>query len=259
LAKHWRQTEPVRVYLCGPVTIESAGQVVCDGAVAGPQGRLLFAFLMSRTPHPSSKADLIRALWDEAPPPSAETALNAIISKLRRVLKQVGVAPPYGISNDVGTYRCAIPFAWLDIQTARTAVDRAEGALRAGELPTAWSHANVAATITRRPFLPEESRSWVQAQREMLTRVWRRATLVLSDVSTKREEFELGIHHASEVLAAEPFDEVACQMLMRAHAAAGNRAEALRVYSKCRKLFRDELGSEPSEKTAAVFLDILRA
>jgi DNA-binding SARP family transcriptional activator len=45
---------------------------------------------------------------------------------------------------------------------------------------------------------------------------------------------------------------------MKAHAAAGNRAEALRVYARCRKLFRDELGAEPSEKTANVFLSILR-
>jgi DNA-binding SARP family transcriptional activator len=42
-------------------------------------------------------------------------------------------------------------------------------------------------------------------------------------------------------------------------AAAGNRAEALRVYSKCRKLFRDELGATPSPQTEAVFLQILRA
>jgi len=46
---------------------------------------------------------------------------------------------------------------------------------------------------------------------------------------------------------------------MRAHATAGNRAEALRVYAKCRKLFRDELGTEPSEKTAGVFLSILKS
>jgi DNA-binding SARP family transcriptional activator len=46
---------------------------------------------------------------------------------------------------------------------------------------------------------------------------------------------------------------------MRAHAATGNRAEALRVYAKCRQLFRDELGSEPSTETAAVFLSILRS
>jgi len=59
--------------------------------------------------------------------------------------------------------------------------------------------------------------------------------------------------------AAEPFDELACQALMRAHAAAGNRAEALRVYSKCSTLFRDELGATPSPQTEAVFLRILRA
>jgi DNA-binding SARP family transcriptional activator len=46
---------------------------------------------------------------------------------------------------------------------------------------------------------------------------------------------------------------------MRAHAAAGNRAEALRVFANCRKLFRDELDAEPSEQTAALFLGILRA
>jgi len=52
---------------------------------------------------------------------------------------------------------------------------------------------------------------------------------------------------------------MACQALMRAHAAAGNRAEALRVYANCRRLFRDELGAEPSEQTASVFVSILRS
>jgi len=52
---------------------------------------------------------------------------------------------------------------------------------------------------------------------------------------------------------------VACQMLMRAHAAAGNRAEALRIYARGRTLFKDELGSEPSDTAPAVFLDILKA
>jgi DNA-binding SARP family transcriptional activator len=93
----------------------------------------------------------------------------------------------------------------------------------------------------------------------MIARVLRRALLVLSVVSTRNGEYELGIQHAAEALTAEPFDELACQALMRAHAAAGNRAEALRVYSRCRKLFRDELGATPSPQTEAVFLQILRA
>ena len=46
---------------------------------------------------------------------------------------------------------------------------------------------------------------------------------------------------------------------MRMHAAAGDRAEALRVLGRCRELLRDELGISPSPQTEAVYLDILRA
>jgi DNA-binding SARP family transcriptional activator len=40
----------------------------------------------------------------------------------------------------------------------------------------------------------------------------------------------------------EPFRETAYQLLMKTHAAAGDRAEALRVYARCREVLRDELG-----------------
>jgi SARP family transcriptional regulator, regulator of embCAB operon len=251
-------TNGCRVYLCGQVTIERAGRVLSDAALAGPQGRLLFAFLGTRRTHSIAKAQVIDAVWGGQIPPSADTALNALVSKLRSALRQLGVPRPHGIATEVGTYQFQVPVSWIDIEDARTAIDRAEGALRRGDLSVAWSHANVAAAITRRSFLPDEQRSWVQHHRDVVARVLRRALLVLSSVSTSNKEYELGIQHAAEALAAEPFDELACQRLMRAHAEAGNRAEALRVYAACRKLFRDELGAEPSDKTSAVFLDILR-
>jgi DNA-binding SARP family transcriptional activator len=248
-----------RVYLCGRVTVERLGRVMTDGALAGPQGRLLFAFLGTRRNHPISKAQVIDAVWGAKTPPSAETAINALISKLRTTLRGLGIPSPHGVATEVGTYQFLIPGAWIDIEHARTAVDRAEGALRRNAIGEAWADANVAAAITRQPFLPDEQRTWVEQQRTNLARLHRRALLTLSEASARNGEHELGIQHATEALAAEPFDEQACQALMRAHAAAGNRAEALRVYAACRKLFRDELGAEPSEKTAQVFLGILRS
>ena len=247
-----------RVYLCGRVTVERDGRLLTDAAIGGRQGRLLFAFLGTRRSQPVSKAELIDAIWGSRTPPSAETALNALVSKLRAALRKLGVARPYGVASDVGTYQFAVPSAWIDIEEARTAIDRAEGELRSNVLPTAWASANVAAVITRQPFLPNEDRSWVARQRSHLQRVSRRALLVLSAVSVRTGEHELAIQHAADVMSAEPFDEKACQALMRAHAAAGNRAEALRVYADCRRRFRDELGTEPSEQTASVFLNILR-
>ena len=46
---------------------------------------------------------------------------------------------------------------------------------------------------------------------------------------------------------------------MRAHAAAGNRAEALRAYEQCRQLLAEELGVAPSAETQAVHLMVLQA
>src|SRR5262245_45801628 len=248
-----------RIYLCGRVTVERNERTLTEAAIGGRQGRLLFAFLGSRRIQPWSKAQGIDAIWGSKAPPAADTALNALVSKLRAALRKLGLPRPHGVASDVGTYQFVIPAAWIDIEEARTAIDRAEGALRGNAMSNAWASANVAAAITRQPFLPDEEHLWIQHQRAQLQRVWRRALLVLSAVSVRNGEHELGIQHAADVLSAEPFDEMACQALMRAHAAAGNRAEALRVYANCRKLFRDELGAEPSEQTAKVFLSILRA
>lgn len=166
---------------------------------------------------------------------------------------------PHGVATESGTLQLALPDAWFDIESARASLDAAEGAWRCGDGPRAWAAANVAAVIARQSFLLDEDAAWVVREREALQRTWRRASIVLSFVSTAGGEHQLGIQHATEAYAAEPFDEVACQALMRAHAAAGNRAEALRVFARCRRLFRDELGAEPSDQTTNTFLAILRA
>jgi DNA-binding SARP family transcriptional activator len=248
-----------RIYLCGRVTVERNTRTLVDAAIGGRQGRLLFSFLGTRRTQPVSKGQLIDAIWGPRTPPSVDTALNALVSKIRAVLRTVGLPKPHGVCTDVGTYQFIMPSAWIDVEEARTALDRGEGALRRHALAEAWASANVAATITRQPFLLDEDRHWVHQQRVQLQRVCRRALLVLSAVSVRNGEHELGIQHAAEALSAEPFDEMASQALMRAHAAAGNRAEALRVYANCRRLFREELGAEPSEQTTAGFLSILRA
>lgn len=42
------------------------------------------------------------------------------------------------------------------------------------------------------------------------------------------------------------------------HAAAGNHAEALRVFARCREVLRDKLGVCPSPRTEPMFLENLR-
>lgn len=247
-----------RVYLCGRVTLECGGLVLRDGALGGAQCRLLLAFLGTRRTRLASRFETVEALWGAEPPPSVETSLNVIVSKLRGAMRSAGMPPPYGVATDAGAFQLALPEAWFDIEAARTSIDAAEGAIRRTDMAGAWAAANVAAVIARQSFLLDEDAAWVVRERDALQRIWRRASIVLSVVSTATGEHQLGIQHAAEAYAAEPFDEVACQALMRAHAAAGNRAEALRVFARCRRLFREELGADPSEQTTDTFLAILR-
>ncbi len=62
---------------------------------------------------------------------------------------------------------------------------------------------------------------------------------------------------AAEAVALDSFRESSYQLLMRAHGAGGNRAEAVRVYHPLRDLLTDELGTDPSRETEALYLELL--
>jgi DNA-binding SARP family transcriptional activator len=82
---------------------------------------------------------------------------------------------------------------------------------------------------------------------------------VLSAVSLQNGESELALQYANDMVALEPFRETGYQQLMRLHAQIGNRGEALRVFGRLRELLRDELGTNPSPQSEAIFLEILTA
>jgi DNA-binding SARP family transcriptional activator len=79
----------------------------------------------------------------------------------------------------------------------------------------------------------------------------------LAEVWLANGEHALAVNGAAEVVALEPFRDSAYLRLMRAHVAAGNRAEALRVYENCRRLLADELGADPAPETQALYLQLL--
>src|SRR4029079_11638852 len=64
---------------------------------------------------------------------------------------------------------------------------------------------------------------------------------------------------AEQTIVLAPFRETGYRRLMEAHVAAGNRAEALQVYERCRRLLADELGASPSPETETVYRDLLQA
>ncbi len=250
-----------RIYLTGSVAIEHGEHLIRERQFPGRQGRIAFVYLAVNRHRSIHRDELLAAIWPDDAPAQTESGLDAILSKLRGTLKSAGFAPAdAGVTVSSKTIALQLPIdAWIDLEAAANALDEAEGAFRRGDTITAWSMANVAVVISKRPFLADVEAPWIESQRTALRALQMRALQCLVNVSATNGEPLLALQHAREMIALEPFRETAYQLVMKMHAAAGDRAEALRVFAKCRALLRDELGVSPSPQTEAVYLEILRA
>jgi YVTN family beta-propeller protein len=248
----------LKVFLAGRVAVEANGVLVDEERFPGRQGRLVFAYLVAEEGRPVPHDELAEAVWGDAPPATWEKALSVVVSKLRALLAQHGVGNV--LTGAFGCYRLNLPAGtWVDVVAAADAAREAEAALAGDDLEQAKALAGQVASTARRPFLPGEAGEWVEAKRRELADVLRRALACLSDACLRSGDEAEAAKWAEEMVAVEPFREVGYRRLMEAHAAAGNRAEALRVYERCRRLLAEELGAYPSPETEASYRQLLEA
>jgi SARP family transcriptional regulator, regulator of embCAB operon len=249
----------IRVYLTGRLTLEADQRLTGQRDFVGQQGRSAFAFLTLERGRPVSRADLANVLWSDSPPPASDVALNAVVSKLRGVLINAGF-PASALTSALGCYELHLPGeTWVDIEAAADAIHEAETALRRDDPASAYGPSAVAHHIARRPFLSGNESHWAESRRQTLRRILMRALECRAQVYLWNNEHALAIEAAREAVDQEPFRETAHQLLMRAHAASGNVAEALQAYERCRNLLAEELGVDPSPPTKALHLRLLQS
>ena len=248
----------LRIYLTGRVCLEADGALLDATAFPGAQGRLAFAYLVAERSHPVARSDLVSALWPGELPASYDTALSAVVSRLRTLLGRAGLQGASALTSAAGCYELRLPAAtWVDVEAAGDAVHEAESALAADAPGRAYGPSAVAHHIARRPFLPGTDGPWVDARRERLRSILLRALECRAKVYLWNREPALAVEAAREIVALEPFRETGHQLLIRAHAASGKAAEALRAYDGCRRLIAEELGVDPSRQTKAEYEAVL--
>ena len=251
----------LRIYLAGPLRAEWSGRVLTERELPSRQARLLLAFLVCERSRPVSRDALAELLWPESTPPSWESSLKALVSKLRpftRGLAPAGSSLP-AIRAQYGCYQLELPpDAWVDVEAARAALDEGEGALRRASVASAWGPLNVAVAIGRRDFLPGEGAEWAEERRRELERLLVRALDGYAEATVAIGQPALAVEAALEAIALDPLREPSWRLLMRGHAAGGNRPEALAAFHRLRGRLREELGVAPSGETEALLSQILR-
>src|SRR5262245_29994134 len=111
---------PARIYLTGHVAIEHGDAVVSERDFPGRQGRLAFVYLTLRRDQPTSRSEIANVLWPEQEPADPETALSAILSKLRRLLRRAGWDPSEAaVEVCSGSISLRLPAdTWIDVEAA---------------------------------------------------------------------------------------------------------------------------------------------
>jgi DNA-binding SARP family transcriptional activator len=233
------------IRLCGPIEVATDGRTLA-GRLPGRQGRLLLAYLAVNRERACPRGELIDVLWPEAPPAAADTALSALLSKLRRLLGE-------GVLVGRSEVRLTLDGdVLLDVDEAAAAARRAETARNDGRWADAAVAARAALTADPAAFLPDCDGPWLREQRSALDAVRVRALELLAEAALRAGELAEAETAAHAAVAAAPFRESAHRLLMEIHEAAGNPAEALRAYERLRRLLREELGTAPGAAAMAV-------
>src|SRR5215218_5240450 len=224
-----------------------------DAGLPGRQGRLLFAYLVLNRTRGCPRDELIDVLWPEGPPTAADSALSALLSKLRRALGE-------GVLRGRSELRLHLEDARVDIEASAAAILDAEAAMEAGDHAAAAQRARDALSTDLQTFLPDAEGGWAAEQRRELETIRLRALETLAEAGLRQGGRELGAAEqaARSAIAAAPFRESSHRLLMEIHEAAGNPAEALRAFEELRLMLRDELGTVPGPSVMAVYERLLR-
>ena len=247
LVPHCRNLGPIlgtRIQLCGRLVATVDGRRV-DSELPGRQGRLLFVYLVSNRLRAASRAELMDAVWPDGWPGAPDSAMSALISKLRRVVGRERL-------EGRGELKLALAEdAWIDAEAAGSALHRAEAAHTREDWPETWVAARVVQHIAVRPFVAGEEAAWIEDRRRELEDAYLRALELAAHASLQIGGGELATAEraARSLVNRAPLRESGYRYLMEVHTARANRADALHVYEHLRRLLRDELGAAPSPAT----------
>ncbi|MGH9225746.1 MAG: AfsR/SARP family transcriptional regulator [Acidimicrobiales bacterium] len=238
-------THDIRIRLSGVLAVEIDG-VAANLSPLGRLAALAFGHLVAERGRAVSRDELADVVWNGKPPATWPHALRNTVNRVRRALPDVGV-----VASTAGCYSLRLARgAVVDVEEAAAALDlaRREQSVAA---------ARRAVALSTSPFLAGLGGEWVEGRQARLAEFHLDAQEVLSEAARRAGDDALAVASAAEAVALQPLRETAHLRLMQAHEAAGNRAEALRAYERCRRTLADEIGVDPSPAMEAAYLALV--
>ncbi|MEV1003961.1 BTAD domain-containing putative transcriptional regulator [Nonomuraea sp. NPDC050202] len=241
--------------LLGHMTVVDGGGRAINVRAAKQQA--ILAVLMLRPGAVVSVDRLMTELWPDELPATARASLQTYVYRLRRTLAPLAAHGVDLITLGNG-YTLVVPDRAVDIRTFEQRFTRGSQALTAGSPAEAARLLREALDLWRGPLAPEIDVETVRRERRRLDLVHLTASELWAAAG-----LQLGLHDGvipelERLVEAHPLRESLWEMLLRALAARGRRAEALAAYRRMRDILSAELGVEPADHLRRRHQDILR-
>lgn len=231
------------------------GELWIDGvdarSLADRKARQVLRLLALARGRSVTTTSLAEALWGAASPSRPADQIAVLVSRLRRSLGREAIE--YGDNG----YR--LVYTWLDLDELAEVTVEAERRIGSGNTGGAVAAARLALALVRGPVPePITDLDWVVADDQAARRLVQRARRVAASAMLGAGEWPDALDLAAADLQADPYDEDAARLVMRAQVLAGRPSAALAVFADLRSRLADELGADPAAETIDLNAAILR-
>ncbi|MVU81714.1 FHA domain-containing protein [Nocardia sp. ET3-3] len=245
-----------QVGVLGPVQLTIGG---VEQQLGGPKQRAVLAYLTINANRPVSVESLASAVWEDNPPPDVRVSLHAIVSNLRKPLRDGGIDARNMLQHMGTGYRIVVEDAACDVFRFRARRENGLRALAAGRFAAATEVLSDALAQWRGPVLSDlrglgfADAYAVALDDERIGVIEARAEADIAQGRAENVVSELNL-----LVRDHPLRESLWEQLITALYMTGRQSDALEAARRLRAILADELGIDPGHRIRELESRILR-
>jgi LuxR family maltose regulon positive regulatory protein len=259
---------PVKVYTFGRFGLLKDGKPLQFSKKKQQKPHSMLKALIALGGRDIKEEQLTDLLWPDAEGDAAHSAFTTTLFRLRQLL---GIEE--AIKCKEGRITLDPRYCWVDAWVFERLVSKAEAGLkrisetesiRKGEDEKSVQVKEIirltekAINLYKGHFLPaEEEYFWTASYRERLRSKFLRLASRSGNYLQKFGQWEKAVEYYQRAIEIDDLTEDFYQNLMLCYQQLDQKAEAIKVYKRCCKVFSAVLGIEPSSKTVAIYKSLL--
>lgn len=254
-----RTVTDLTVNMLGPVEIvRDPTRPLAGDAWPTRRARDILCFIVSRRHHRASKDTIIDTFWGETDFDVVEKNFHPTVSHIRKALNSNQPLKQNFLLYRDGDYQLNAEFSYrIDTEDFDARLSEGESARRAREFEKCISAYEGALGLYRGEFMQGSYEPWVEEQRAYYREQYLRLLEALAGVAQAAADWPKVMQLAQQIIHDDQFREDIHCLVMRAHAALGNRGAVKDQFEALKRLLASELGVEPSAETRKLYQQLI--